>query len=128
MYAVLSLGYRDETDNIQVESIFQTSAILATHIEDVTLPMRCVAAVALLHFSASTTCYRLKKNPTDLSSIVAALSWRNDAVFANLRGAFPLPSGFDIEAYAEKKLYDLSSVVESVSPVRRRIQTPTDMC
>lgn len=77
--------------NLTHDSVYQTSALLATHIEDVTLPMR------------------LKYNHTDLASIVASLSWRSDKLFTSLQGAFPLPATWDAEKLAETLLYDFSA-------------------
>ncbi|KIP06639.1 hypothetical protein PHLGIDRAFT_24463 [Phlebiopsis gigantea 11061_1 CR5-6] len=86
---IWSQGSWSDGLDLSLSSIYQTSAILSTHLESVTLPTR------------------LKKNPTDLSSIVAALSWRNDTLFATLQGVLPVsePSFGDVE----KKFYDFST-------------------
>ena len=51
----------------------------------------------------------MKRNYTNMGDLVSTLSWRNDKLFAQLQGAFPLPSGFDLEKHAGRLLYDFST-------------------
>ncbi|EKM52417.1 uncharacterized protein PHACADRAFT_211670 [Phanerochaete carnosa HHB-10118-sp] len=78
--------------NLTFDSVYQTSAILATHVEDVTLPMR------------------LKYDRVDMASLASSLSWSNDKLFADLQGAFPLFRTWDTEGFPEPMVYNFSTV------------------
>ncbi|KAH9915313.1 Misato segment II tubulin-like domain-containing protein [Fomitopsis serialis] len=72
------------------KSVFQTSAILSTHIESVTLPLR------------------LKGSMEDLDSICGALNWGGSNRFAHLSGVFPLPTPPQAERDFARRSYDFS--------------------
>ncbi|KAJ3557958.1 hypothetical protein NM688_g1196 [Phlebia brevispora] len=77
---------------------YHASALLSTHIESATLPLR-------LKSPASST---------DMSTLCSLLNWRENTSFASLSGAFPLSTSdnleFEQDAYA--RIYDLSTLVE----------------
>ncbi|KAJ3476453.1 hypothetical protein NLI96_g11147 [Meripilus lineatus] len=71
-------------------NLYQTSALLSTHLESTTLPVR------------------LRDTTDDLSSIASILNWREVTRFAHIGGVFPLTSTspFDAGGELERRLYD----------------------
>ncbi|KAF7791259.1 hypothetical protein EIP86_002273 [Pleurotus ostreatoroseus] len=101
--SIWSTGFWLQGLRLDQRSFFQSSALLATHIESATLPMR-------LKSTASTG---------DMSSLCSLLNWRENTRFATLSGAFPLSESdslkFERDVYA--RIYDFSSLVEKPVPV-----------
>ncbi|KAI0789218.1 Misato segment II tubulin-like domain-containing protein [Abortiporus biennis] len=100
---------------LDVQNLYHTSAIISTHIESATLPIR------------------LKSAPDDLSSLLSALNWRGDTKYAHLSGIFPLPMASSTSIW-EKKLFDLSAFIQQLltsslhSQPRTSIFARVDIC
>ncbi|KAI0072181.1 tubulin nucleotide-binding domain-like protein [Panus rudis PR-1116 ss-1] len=93
------------------ESLYHTSALYSTHIENVTLPVR------------------LKSTHDDLTSLTSLLTWNTSTRFAHLNGVLPLSpsqSTTTFERDVEKRLYDYSSL-DSVSHDTKKVWSQLDV-
>ncbi|CCM06306.1 uncharacterized protein FIBRA_08557 [Fibroporia radiculosa] len=77
---------------VNPKSTYETSAVLATHIESATVPLR------------------LKDSGYDLGSMCGALNCDGSMRFAHLSGVFPLDSPLEPERDFKRRLYDFSSL------------------
>ncbi|KAI9068825.1 tubulin nucleotide-binding domain-like protein [Trametes sanguinea] len=77
--------------NIDLRSPYHTSALLATHVESATLPLR------------------LKSSPHDVLSLSSLLNASGTLSISYLSGFYPVPSTVSWSRESEKKLYDLSA-------------------
>ncbi|KAI0632877.1 tubulin domain-containing protein [Trametes polyzona] len=77
---------------IDLSSQYHTSALLATHIESATLPLR------------------LKSSPYDIASLSSMLNASGTLNISHLSGMYPLPASVEWSRDAEKRIYDLSAV------------------
>ncbi|KZT69422.1 tubulin nucleotide-binding domain-like protein [Daedalea quercina L-15889] len=75
---------------LNFRSPFQTSAVLSTHVESATLPLR------------------LKGTMQDLEGLCGVLNWGGSNRFAHLSGAFPLPSPPQADRDLVRRYHDFS--------------------
>ncbi|KAI0684692.1 tubulin domain-containing protein [Cytidiella melzeri] len=71
---------------------YHSSAILSTHIESATLPLRLQGSV------------------NDMSSFTTVLNWRGNTRLAQISGLFPASSDDTFEKDVEKRIFDLSKL------------------
>ncbi|KAI0651282.1 tubulin nucleotide-binding domain-like protein [Trametes meyenii] len=81
--------------NMDLRSPYHVSAVLATHIETATLPLR------------------LKSSQYDIASLSSMLNASGNLRISHLRGAYPVPTSVDWSPEMEKRIYDLSAVSEA---------------
>ncbi|OSD03670.1 tubulin nucleotide-binding domain-like protein [Trametes coccinea BRFM310] len=84
--------------NIDLRSSYHTSALLATHIESLTLP------------------FRLKSSPHDILSLSSLLNASGTLSISHLSGFYPVPPTVTWSRDTEKRLYDLSAAREGNAP------------
>ncbi|KAI0830163.1 tubulin nucleotide-binding domain-like protein [Trametes gibbosa] len=80
--------------NIDLHSQYHTSALLATHIESITLPLR------------------LKDSPHDIASLSSLLNPSGSMSFSHLSGMYPVPSPTVWSAETDARIFDLSAVTD----------------
>ncbi|THH04135.1 hypothetical protein EW145_g5744 [Phellinidium pouzarii] len=85
------LGDWSERLDIDKANLYQTSAVLSSHLESATLPLR------------------LKGRQEDLSDLCGQLNWSQSSRFSHLSGVLPFVDGGDLS----KRVFDFSAVVES---------------
>ncbi|KAI0351612.1 tubulin nucleotide-binding domain-like protein [Trametes cingulata] len=80
-----------------IRSPYHTSAILATHIETATIPLR------------------LKSSQYDIASLSSMLNASGTLNISHLAGMYPVPSSVAWSRETEKRMFDLSAVAEAGS-------------
>ncbi|OJT12345.1 Protein dml-1 [Trametes pubescens] len=81
--------------NVDLRSQYHTSALLATHIESATLPLR------------------LKRSQHDIASLSSMLNASGTLGISHLAGRYPVPSAVVWSRETERRLYDLSAITEA---------------
>ncbi|KAJ8482568.1 hypothetical protein ONZ51_g5273 [Trametes cubensis] len=81
--------------NIDFQNPYHTSALLATHIESVTLPLR------------------LNESSYDISTLSSMLNASATLSISHMSGMYPVPSEINWSCEAEKRIYDLSAAAEA---------------
>ncbi|OBZ75032.1 Protein dml-1 [Grifola frondosa] len=84
----------DELD-LNRNSLYHTSALLSTHIESCTLPLR------------------LKNGEDDIASFARMLNWPGNMPFSHLSGMYPLSSTLRLEDF-DRRVYDFSAIPSTV--------------
>ena len=107
-------------NSFQRSNLYHTSSVIATHIENITLPFRSVLYSCTLDLCDSSprpylAVHRMKGYQDTMLNTSTIISMRGNQKFAHLSGAFPLePAAQSIEA----RLYDLSlNTFKSTGPV-----------
>ena len=78
---------------LQLSLVYHSSAIVSAHVESITLPMRYVTSVKTR--PRAHTLRRQRNLNSDLSSLIANLSWRGHTTFAQLGGILPATGAED---------------------------------
>ncbi|KAI0776815.1 tubulin nucleotide-binding domain-like protein [Trametes elegans] len=86
--------------DLDLRSPYQTSALLATHIESVTLPLR------------------LKRSQHDISSLSSLLDASGTLGVSHLSGMYPVAAHVAWSRETEKRIFDLSAVAEAPADQR----------
>ncbi|KII83792.1 hypothetical protein PLICRDRAFT_119052 [Plicaturopsis crispa FD-325 SS-3] len=85
-------GSWDAELDLNLQSLYHTSAVLSAHIESATLPLR------------------MKGSGEDLSSLCAQLNWQGTTRFSHLSGVFPFDSASQLEETFDARVYDFSNL------------------